>query len=224
MYQQAKANSPKINVQSSEWTGMRGRIGGWYLSSPLRRLSEILFLGDVNSAFLNEVSHIIRGDEVILDVGAGSGYFSLAIAERLTRGKVICLDLSEEMLHRLESVADKKGLSDRIQILKGEASSIKLSDGSVDLAVSNGVFHELSEPASCLREMVRVLKPDGWVIVTDFRDTWIGKRTGAAHSEEAHGPLSVEELDALFAKAGLSNRKVYPVKNWVIGMGKKMKL
>lgn len=221
MYQQINTNPPEINMQSSEWTGMRGRIGAWYLNSPLRRLSEVLVLGDVKSAFLNEVSHITQGNEAILDVGAGSGYFSLAIAEKLTGGKVICLDLSEEMLHRLRSVADKKGLGDRIQILKGKASSIKLSDGSVDLVVSNGVFHELSEPESCLREMIRVLKPDGWVIVTDFSDTWIGRRIGAAHNEKAHGPLSIEELDALFAKAGLSNRKVYPVKHWVIGVGEK---
>lgn len=221
MYQQINTNPPKINVQSSEWTGMRGRIGAWYLNSPLRRLSEILFLGDLKSAFLNEFSRIIQGNEVVLDVGAGSGYFSLAIAERLTNGKVICLDLSEEMLHRLENVADKKRLSGRIQILKGEASSIKLSDGSVDLAVSNGVFHELSEPESCLREMIRVLKPDGWIIITDFRDTWVGKRTGAAHNREAHGPLSVDELETLSADAGLSNVKVYPVKHWVVGVGKK---
>ncbi|NJD51954.1 MAG: class I SAM-dependent methyltransferase [Candidatus Methanoperedens sp.] len=222
MHQQINTGPPEINVQtSSEWIGVRGRIGAWYLNSPLRRLSEIMFLGDLKSAFLNEVSRIIMGDEVVLDVGAGSGYFSLAIAGRLTSGKVICLDLSEEMLHRLVSVADKKWLGDRIQILKGEASSIKLSDGFVDLVVSNGVFHELSEPGSCLKEMIRVLKPGGWLIVTDFRNTRIGKRTGAAHNREAHGPLSVDELGTLFADAGLGNVKVYPVKHWVVGVGKK---
>ena len=209
------------NQMTSEWTGIKGRIGAWYLNSPLRRLSEVLFLGDIRSVFLNEISRLTRGNEVILDVGAGSGYFSLAIAEKLTNGKVICLDLSEEMLHRLERTANKKGLSNKIQILKGEASSIKVENESIDLVVSNGVFHEVPEPEFVLREMIRVLKPRGWVIVTDFRDTQIGKRIGAAHSEEAHGPLSVNELETLFAKAGLKNVKVSPVKHWVIGVGKK---
>jgi ubiquinone/menaquinone biosynthesis C-methylase UbiE len=205
---------------TSEWTGIKGRIGAWYLNSPLRRLSE-LFLGDCRSAFLTETSNLTKGDEVILDVGAGSGYFSLAIAEKLTTRKVICLDLSEEMLQRLERKAEKEGLKDRIQIVKGDASSIKIEDESVDLVVSNGVVHELPEPEAVLREMIRVLKPGGWVIITDFRDTQIGKRIGATHNEKAHGAFSVTELENLFAHAGLSNVKVSPVRHWVIGVGKK---
>lgn len=205
----------------SEWTGIKGRIGAWYLNSPLRRLSEILFLGDCKSVFLSEVSHLIRGDDLILDIGAGSGYFSLAIAKKLNTGKVICLDLSEEMLQRLERKAEREGLRQRIQILKAEASSSGLESESVDLVVSNGVFHELSNPGSVLREMLRVLKPNRRVIISDFRDTRIGKRIGAAHREEAHGPLGVDELERLLARAGLSNVKAYPVKHWVIGVGKK---
>ncbi len=210
-----------VVVKTTQWTGIKGRIGAWYLNSPLRRASEILFLGDCSSVFLKEVYHIIRGDEVVLDVGAGSGYFSLAIAQKLITGKVICLDLSEEMLHRLGRIADKKGLGDKIQILKGDASSIKVDAESVDLVVSNSVFHELSEPGSVLREMIRVLKPGGWVIVTDFRDTKIGRKI-AAHNKRAHGPFSVNELETLFTEAGLSKVKVSSVKHWVIGIGKKI--
>lgn len=206
---------------NSEWTGIRGKIGGWYLNSPLRRLSEILFLGDVKSAFLNEISPFIKGNEVILDVGAGSGYFGLAIARKLTTGKVICFDLSKEMLQRLEHIANKTGLNDRIQILKGEASSIEIESASIDLVVSNGVFHELSNPEKVLKEMFRVLKPNGRVIVTDFRDTRIGRRIGAAHSRDAYGPLSVDGLNTLFIKAGLRNITVSAIKHWVIGAGKK---
>ena len=102
---------------TDKWTGIKGRIGGWYLSSPLRWLAENLVYGGCRSAFLNEVSRIIRGDEVVLDIGAGSGYLSLAIAENLTTGKVICFDLSEEMLNRLKKRARKKGLMDKIQII-----------------------------------------------------------------------------------------------------------
>lgn len=65
----------------SEWTGIKGRLGGRFLNSPLRRLLEILILGDLRSAFLSEVSNlIVKGDEIVLDLGAGSGYFSLAIS------------------------------------------------------------------------------------------------------------------------------------------------
>jgi len=143
------------------------------------------------------------------------------IAKRLTNGKLICLDLSEEMLQRLERKSEREGLKGRIQILKREASSSGLENESVDLVVSNGVFHELSSPEAVLAEMHRVLRPGGWVIVTDFRDTQIGKRIGAAHREPAHGPFSVNELKALLATVDLSNLKVHSVKHWVIGVGKK---
>lgn len=69
--------------------------------------------------------------------------------------------------------------------------------------------------------MLRVLKPGGWIIVTDFRDTPIGVRIGAAHHGDAHGPFSVNELGALFARVGLKGVKVLPLKHWVIGEGRK---
>jgi len=203
------------------WTGIRGRLGAWYFNSPLRRLSEILFFGDVKSAFLNEVSPVIQGNKVVLDIGAGSGYYSLAIAKKMSAGKIICLDSSEEMLQSLEQKAEKKDLKDRIQILKGEASSSGLANESVDLVVSNGLLHELSNPEAVLREMHRVLRPNGWVIVTDFRSTRITNLIEATHSKDAHGPFSVEELEKLFAKVGLSNVRVNPVRHWVIGVCKK---
>lgn len=205
---------------TGEWTRIKDRVFTWHLDSPLARF-ETLLLGDFRSAFLNEFSRIIRGNEVILDVGAGTGRFSLAVAKKLITGKVICLDLSDEMLQHLKRKAEKEGLKDRIQILKAEASSIGLKNESIDLTVSNSVFHELSSPEAVLAEMLRVLKPGGWVIITDFRDTRISRLICGAHSDDAHGPFSVNELETLFTKGGLSNVEVRPVKHWVIGVGKK---
>jgi len=108
----------------------------------LARLPETFLLGDCRSAFLNEFSRIIRGDEVVLDVGASTGRFSLVMVKKLSTGKVICLDQSEEILQRFEQKAEKEGLKDRIQILRGEASSSGLENESVDLVVSNNVFHQ----------------------------------------------------------------------------------
>lgn len=210
-----------VQQATSEWTGIKGRIGGWYLNSRLRRLSEILLWGDLKSAFMRELSSIVRGGEVVLDVGAGSGYFSLPVAKQLDKGKMICLDLSEEMLDRLERMAEKSGVRNRMEILKGDASFIPLDNESVDLVVSHGVFHELSNPEAILQEMMRVLKPEGWVVVTDFRDTWIGKRIGAAHRGGEHGAFSIRELQSLFGKVGFNKIDVKPIKHWAMGIGQK---
>ncbi|MBI2955342.1 MAG: class I SAM-dependent methyltransferase [Chloroflexi bacterium] len=208
-------------VARSEWTGIKGRIGGWYLNSPFRRLSEMLFLGDCRSAFLRAVSEIARGNEVVLDVGAGSGYFSLALVTKLNAGKVICLDLSEEMLWRLKRKAEEQGQADRIQIVEAPATASGLEPESVDLAVSNGLFHELPTPDAVVTEMLRVSKSGGWVIITDFRDTRVGRRIGAAHREGSHGPFSVGEMEILLINAGLRNVNVRPVRHWVVGVGQK---
>jgi ubiquinone/menaquinone biosynthesis C-methylase UbiE len=206
---------------TSQWTGIKGRIFAWHLDSPLARLPETLLLGDCQFAVQDEFSRLIQGNEVVLDIGAGTGRFSLAIARKLSTGKIICLDLSEEMLLHLQQRAEKERLKDRIQILKGEASASGLENESVDLVMSNSVFHELSSPEAVLAEMLRVLKPNGWVIISDFRDTRISKLICRSHHEGAHGPLSVHELETLFMKAGLNNVKVRPLKHWVMGVGRK---
>jgi ubiquinone/menaquinone biosynthesis C-methylase UbiE len=206
---------------TSQWTGMKGKIFAWHLDNPLARLPENLFLGDCRSAIEDEFSRLIRGNEVVLDLGAGTGRFSLTMAKRLTTGKIICLDLSEEMLQHLRRKAEQAGLQDRIQLRKGEASASGLDDESLDLVMSNSVFHELSSPESVLAEALRILKPGGWVMISDFRDTKISRLICRSHLEGLHGPFSVHELETLFAKAGLKNVKVSPVRHWVIGIGKK---
>lgn len=201
--------------------GLRDRVFAWHFESNLVRLLENLVLGDCRSAFLNEFSRVIRGNEVVLDVGAGTGRFSLALAKKLRGGKVICLDLSVEMLKRLKHKGEKEGFKDAIQILRGEASSIGLKNESIDLIVSNNVFHELLNPEGVLMELLRVLKPNGWMIITDFRDTGFSKLICRSHCKLAHGPFSVNELETLLAKVGLNSVKVGSIKNWVIGVGRK---
>jgi ubiquinone/menaquinone biosynthesis C-methylase UbiE len=72
-------------------------------------------------------------------------------------------------MKRLERRAEKKGLEGRIRILKAEASSFKLENKSVDLVVSNFVLHELLNPKAVLLKTYRVLRPGGWIVITDFR-------------------------------------------------------
>jgi ubiquinone/menaquinone biosynthesis C-methylase UbiE len=207
--------------QSSGWTGLKGKIGAWLLNSPLRTI----FFGRIRSVFLNEVSRHISGDNVVLDIGAGSGYFSLAIAKKLNTGYVICLDLSEEMLHVLKKKAKKKGLEDRIQIINSDASSIELKDKSVDLIVSNFVLHEFSDSEIIIKEIIRVLKPNGFLIIVDFlKDSKMGKKFDFFHHHvhgDAHGTFSVKEVEALYAKCGLKDINVNADKSWFIGIGRK---
>ncbi|HJX35188.1 MAG TPA: class I SAM-dependent methyltransferase [Desulfatiglandales bacterium] len=204
----------------SEWTGIRGRLFAWHLDSPIVRLLETLILGDPMPAFLREISGLIKGSETILDIGAGTGRFSLAMAKRLTTGKVICLDISEVMLEYLDRKAGKEGLKDRIKILNAEASSTGLDGGSVDIAISNGVFHELSSPVIVLSEIFRVLKTGGHVIITDFRDTFMG-RIVSHHGNNAHGPFKISEMESILSKTGYRDVKVSSIRSFILGVAGK---
>lgn len=204
----------------SEWTGLKGRLFAWHLDNPVLRSLETLLLGDIMPVFLREISDLIKGDEIILDIGAGTGRFSLPMAKRLSAGKVICLDISEVMLEYLGRKAEKLGLKDRIQILNADASSTGLDDQSIDIAVSNNVLHELSSSDTILSEMNRVLKTGGHVIITDFRDTFLGKMV-AGYGEDAHGPFKISELESIMAKAGFTDFNIRPIRTFLIGVARK---
>ena len=185
---------------TSEWTGLTGRIGAWYLASRYRRLAELLVLGNLRPRLWRALD--LQGDEIAVDAGCGSGFYSLAIAARLTTGRVICVDLSDEMRARLARRTAHQGLAGRVEIRQGDVTALDLPDGVAGLAVSNGVWHELREPAKAARELFRVLQPAGRVVVTDFRDTRLGRRIASAHRAGDHGPFSGEELQALLHATG----------------------
>jgi ubiquinone/menaquinone biosynthesis C-methylase UbiE len=204
----------------SEWTGIKGRLFAWHLDNSVLRSLETLLLGDTMPAFLSEVSGLIRGDETILDIGAGTGRFSLPMAKRLSTGKIICLDISELMLEYLSQKAEKLGLRGRIQMLNADASSTGLDDGSIDIAISNNVLHELSSPDTVLSEISRVLKTGGHVIITDFRDTFIG-RIVSHHGKNAHGPFKISEMESILVKTGFTDLKVRLIRGFLIGIAGK---
>ena len=186
------------------------------------RSLESLVLGPYKGRFLDEVfSRIDRGDEVVLDLGAGSGYFSLQIARRLMHGRVICLDQSDVMLRRLKQRARTAGLSKIISIVRCNASCIGLKSGSVDLVISSFLLHELIDPPAALAEVARVLRPGGSVVATDFRNTVITRRMLSHHSKEVHGPFTVSELSAALDQAGLDEVNVRSIWHYILATAKR---
>jgi ubiquinone/menaquinone biosynthesis C-methylase UbiE len=205
----------------TEWTGRRGQIGAWFLASPWRRWGEALF-GRSRAALLDEVFSTLIGEEVVLDVGCGSGYLSLPIAARLDTGKVLCLDLSEEMLAGLEKRAHAVGLDGRVQAVKAPADASGLAASSVNLVVCNNVLHELADPGACAEEWARLLKPGGRMALSDFRATRpIRLMMKHRHGEDVHGPFTTEELEALLKKVGLREVKVTPYRHTLLAQAVK---
>ncbi len=106
--------------------------------------------------------------QTVADIGCGTGYFSIPLAERLTKGKVFALDISEEMLGALRSKLEKFP-HDNIVVLKSGEEEIPVKPRSLDGALMTCVLHEAAEDrAGFLNKVFGLLKPGGWLAVVEW--------------------------------------------------------
>jgi len=107
----------------------------------------------------------------VLDVACGTGVLLGLIAAMFPEAKLFGTDLSPEMLQvarsRLIATADLR---------EGRADALPYEDGSFDIVVTTNAFHFFPRPDTALREMSRVLRPGGCLIVTDWCDDYLACR------------------------------------------------
>jgi ubiquinone/menaquinone biosynthesis C-methylase UbiE len=111
----------------------------------------------------------LKSGDVIADVGAGSGYYSFRMANRVgPKGKVLAVDIQPEMLNliRKRAKADK---IDNVEPILGTLTDPKLSAATVDLILLVDVYHEFSHPYEMTVEMVKALKPGGRLVFVEYR-------------------------------------------------------
>jgi arsenite methyltransferase len=118
-----------------------------------------------------------QGDEQVLDVGCGRGLLTVGAAHRLSKGKVIGVDVWQRGAingNRADSVLENaqiEHVSDRVEIKEGDARELPFANETFDVVVSNFVVHEMNtrqERETMMREVARVLKPGGRVALVDF--------------------------------------------------------
>jgi SAM-dependent methyltransferase len=121
-----------------------------------------------------------RGDESVLDVGCGRGLMLLGAAKRLTTGKATGIDLwqSEDLSGNsaaaTQANAEAEGVAERVEIQTGDARKLPFADASFDVVVSSAALHNIYETEGrliAIREIARVLKPGGRVVIADIRHT-----------------------------------------------------
>lgn len=111
----------------------------------------------------------IQPGMVVADVGAGTGFMSLRMAKRVgATGKVYAEDIQPEMLSKLRHNAAKAKLGN-IQTVLGSEADPKLPANSLDLILLVDVYHEFSQPQKMLRHMREALRPDGRLVLLEYR-------------------------------------------------------
>lgn len=104
----------------------------------------------------------------VLDLGCGAGLDSLVAAERVgAHGRVIAVDFSEAMVERAQEAANEAGLHN-VSVVLGDAEAIPLEDGSVDVALVNGIFNLNPFRTKVFAELARVLRPGGVVFAAEL--------------------------------------------------------
>jgi predicted methyltransferase len=105
----------------------------------------------------------------VMDVGAGTGYYSRRIASLVgARGTVYAIDVQPEMIAMLHDVAKRPGLN-HIKPILGTEKSVTVPDSVADMAIMVDVYHELEFPAEMLASVIRALRPGGRVVFVEYR-------------------------------------------------------
>lgn len=107
-------------------------------------------------------------NSIIADVGAGSGYYTFRLSEKVPKGKVYALDIQEGMLDILRT--RKKQLGDnRVEVKACSETSLLLPPQSLDIALMVDVYHELAFPREMLASLYACLRENGKLILVEFR-------------------------------------------------------
>lgn len=111
----------------------------------------------------------IAPGSTVADIGAGIGYYSLRLAQKVgPQGRVLATDIQPEMLARLRDNMKKTKITNIEPILCTPIDA-KLPAGQLDLALMVDVYHELANPEETMAQVRRALKPDGRLVLIEYR-------------------------------------------------------
>ena len=149
----------------------------------------------------------VEKGKIAADIGAGTGFISQGLIEEGLQ--VIAVDQSEIILNEMK---EKFARSSLIDYRVGNAQDIPIPDETVDYAFANMCLHHVESPPDAIREMARILKPKGKLVITDadehefeflreeHHDRWLGFKRSDIRSwylEAGLGEVSVESIGSL---------------------------
>lgn len=131
----------------------------------------------------------LRAGQTVVDLGAGSGYFTFRIAPKVgNTGKVLAVDVQDEMLKTIRERAAAQKLTN-VVVVKGDEKDPHLPANSVDIVLMVDVYHELAYPFEVMTKVRQALKPDGKLVCVEYR-----KEDPKVDIKEVH-KMSVDQLE-----------------------------
>ncbi|MCT7952669.1 class I SAM-dependent methyltransferase [Ancylothrix sp. C2] len=163
IYEQRTLHSPDgigKFYMGREIAQVMGHLGASWLERPSREWEE-------QPALLVE-SLGLKPADVVADIGAGTGYISLMMAQKVPQGKVLAVDVQPEMIEMLENFKKRYNF-ENVETILGTESNPNLPENSVDLAIMVDAYHEFAYPREMMEGIVRGLKARGRVVLVEYR-------------------------------------------------------
>jgi arsenite methyltransferase len=108
----------------------------------------------------------LKPDDIVLDIGSGAGFDCFLAAHSVTKGKIIGVDASGEMVAKSKSIAKKRGVLNT-EFRTGQMENLPVETASVDVVMSNCAINLTPYKRETYKEIYRVLKPQGRIAVSD---------------------------------------------------------
>ncbi|CCI15634.1 Methyltransferase type 11 [Microcystis aeruginosa PCC 9806] len=152
----------------------RDGIGKFYLGREIAKVmghQEMLWLERPSRRFTEKPDDLITAlqlnpTDLVADIGAGTGYFSFPMANLVEQ--VFAVDVQPEMLGAIDFLAEENQVKNVTTIL-GTETDPKLPINALDLALMVDAYHEFSSPREMMENLVKSLKPDGRVVLVEYR-------------------------------------------------------
>lgn len=110
----------------------------------------------------------MKNNSIVADIGAGTGYFSFRLAQRVPEGRVYAVDIQQEMLDIITRRKTQTGLMN-VEPIRGNEQAPNLESASIDLVLMVDVYHEFAFPYEMTTAIVEALKPGGIVALVEYR-------------------------------------------------------
>ncbi len=112
----------------------------------------------------------IHEDNIVADLGAGTGYYSVALGHIVTRGKVYAVEINKDFLETIKHKVKEAHLNN-VEILWGNVEKrggTKIKDGVIDAVIASNILFQVEDRENFILEIKRILRPRGRVLLIDW--------------------------------------------------------
>lgn len=160
----------------------------------------------------------LKETDIVADLGAGTGFYSVAVARMVPAGKVYAVEVQKDFLNKIKNKIAEAHLTN-IEILWGDVEKIggtKIKDGIVDKAIASNILFQVEDKDKFLEETKRILKESGKVLLVDWSDAsssigpsfkTIIPKSKAREMFEKKGFIHERDIDAGLHHYGMIFRK-----------------